>query len=124
MVAPFLTRWFFATVVSAIEKTLRQHGHHVLLFDLEDESYDRRLPLSQSMLWKRVDGVITLNLPMTADELELVDRLGLPLVAIGTPVADRPGSPPRKRGGRSIDYGRAATRSALDLAPCARTTPS
>ena len=90
VVAPFLTRWFFATLVSAIEKTLRQHGHHVLLFDLEDESYDRRLPLSQNMLWKRVDGVITLNLPMTADELELVDRLRLPLVAIGTPVADRP----------------------------------
>lgn len=90
VVAPFLTRWFFATLVSAIEKTLRQHGHHVLLFDLEDEAYDRRLPLSQNMLWKRVDGVITLNLPMTATELELVDRLGLPLVAIGTPVADRP----------------------------------
>ncbi|KGN38509.1 LacI family transcription regulator [Knoellia subterranea KCTC 19937] len=90
VVAPFLTRWFFATLVSAIEKTLRQHDHHVLLFDLEDDTYDQRLPLSQNMLWKRVDGVITLNLPMTQDELDLVDRLGLPLVAIGTPVADRP----------------------------------
>jgi len=90
VVAPFLTRWFFATLVSAIEKTLRQHGHHVLLFDLEDDNYDQRLPLSQNMLWKRVDGVITLNLPLTEQELELVDRLGLPLVAIGTPVADRP----------------------------------
>lgn len=89
VVAPFLTRWFFATLVSSIEKTLRQHGHHVLLFDLEDDNYDQRLPLSQNMLWKRVDGVITLNLPLTEQELELVDRLGLPLVAIGTPVADR-----------------------------------
>ncbi|KGN33219.1 LacI family transcription regulator [Knoellia sinensis KCTC 19936] len=90
VVAPFLMRWFFATLVSAIEKTLRQHGHHVLLFDLEDDSDNQRLPLSQNMLWKRVDGVITLNLPMTDQELELVDRLGLPLVAIGTAVADRP----------------------------------
>lgn len=90
VVAPFLTRWFFATLVSSIEKTLRQHGHHVLLFDLEDDNYNKRLPLSQNMLWKRVDGVITLNLPLTEQELELVDRLGLPLVAIGTPVADRP----------------------------------
>jgi DNA-binding LacI/PurR family transcriptional regulator len=90
VVAPFLTRWFFATIVSAIEKTLRQHGHHVLLFDLEDDRFGHRLPLSQNMLWKRVDGVITLNLPMTDEELELIDRLGLPLVAIGTPVADRP----------------------------------
>ena len=28
VVAPFLTRWFFATLVSAIEKSLRARGHH------------------------------------------------------------------------------------------------
>ena len=76
VVAPFLTRWFFATLVSAIEKTLRAQGHHVILFDLEDDSFDQRLPLTQNMLWKRVDGVITLNVPMDADEVDLVDRLG------------------------------------------------
>jgi len=89
VVAPFLTRWFFATLVSAIEKSLRARGHHVILFDLEDDSYDQRLPLSQNMLWKRVDGVITLNVPMTTEEVELVARLGLPLVAIGSPVPER-----------------------------------
>lgn len=89
VVAPFLTRWFFATLVSAIQKTLRAHGHHVMLFDLEDDDFDQRLPLSQNMLWKRVDGVITLNIPMTPDEVALVERLDLPLVAIGTPVQGR-----------------------------------
>ena len=89
VVAPFLTRWFFATLVSAIEKSLRAREHHVILFDLEDDSYDQRLPLSQNMLWKRVDGVITLNVPMSPEEVELVDRLGLPLVAIGSPVPGR-----------------------------------
>ena len=87
--APFLTRWFFATLVSSIEKTLRAKEHHVILFDLEDDTYDQRLPLSQNMLWKRVDGVITLNVPMAPEEVELVERLGLPLVAIGTPVSGR-----------------------------------
>ncbi|WP_240917909.1 LacI family DNA-binding transcriptional regulator [Phycicoccus sp. HDW14] len=90
VVAPFLTRWFFATLVSAIEKELRSHGHHAILFDLEDDSYDQRLPLTQGMLWKRVDGVITLNVPMGDEEIELVDRLGLPLVAIGSAVPGRP----------------------------------
>lgn len=90
VVAPFLTRWFFATLVSAIEKELRVHGHHVILFDLEDDTYDQRLPLTQNMLWKRVDGVISLNVPMTPDEVELVDRLGLPLVSIGSAVPGRP----------------------------------
>ncbi|WP_392542295.1 LacI family DNA-binding transcriptional regulator [Oryzobacter telluris] len=89
VVAPFLTRWFFATLVSAIEKTLRAREHHVILFDLEDDTFDQRLPLSQNMLWKRVDGVITLNVPMSTEEVDLVDRLRLPLVAIGSPVPGR-----------------------------------
>ncbi|HYN29575.1 MAG TPA: LacI family DNA-binding transcriptional regulator [Dermatophilaceae bacterium] len=89
VVAPFLTRWFFSELVSAIEKALRGRGHHVLLLDLEDESYTSRLPLSQNMLWKRVDGLITLNIPMSGEEVALVDRLGFPLVAVGTPVPGR-----------------------------------
>jgi DNA-binding LacI/PurR family transcriptional regulator len=89
VVAPFLTRWFFATLVSAIEKSLRAQGHHVILFDLEDDTYDQRLTLTQNMLWKRVDGIIMLNVPMTDEEVDLVDRLGLPLVTIGSPVPGR-----------------------------------
>lgn len=91
VVAPFLTRWFFATLLSAIEKTLRRHGHHVIIFDLEDDTYERRLHLSQTMLWKRVDGIISLNVPMTDAEVELLDRLGLPFVTIGAPVRGRAG---------------------------------
>lgn len=90
VVAPFLTRWFFASLVSSIEKALRKESHHVLLFDLEDESYDTRLELNQNLLWRRVDGVITLNLPMTDSELDLLDKLELPAVAIGTPVPGYP----------------------------------
>ncbi|WP_307812487.1 LacI family DNA-binding transcriptional regulator [Phycicoccus sp. CSK15P-2] len=89
VVAPFLSRWYFATLVSAIEKELRAHDHHAILFDLEDDTYSSRLPLTQNMLWKRVDGVITLDVAMTPDEVALVDRLGLPLVAIGAPVPGR-----------------------------------
>ncbi|HET9726808.1 MAG TPA: LacI family DNA-binding transcriptional regulator, partial [Gemmatimonadales bacterium] len=50
VVVPFLTRWFFATLISGIEKALRRQGHHVLLVDLEGESFDSRLRLSQDML--------------------------------------------------------------------------
>ena len=89
VVAPFLTRWFFSTLVSSIEKALRQHGHHALLFDLELDSFDRRLTLNQNMLWKRVDGLISLNIPMTTEELELVERLDIPLVSVGTPIPGR-----------------------------------
>ncbi|GGL22763.1 LacI family DNA-binding transcriptional regulator [Phycicoccus endophyticus] len=90
VVAPFLTRWFFATLLSAIEKELRAHSHHAILFDLEDDTYDRRLPLTQNMLWKRVDGVITLNVPMDPEEVAVVERLEVPLVSVGSPVPGRP----------------------------------
>lgn len=89
VIAPFLTRWFFAALVSSIEKTLRRHGHHVLLLDLEADTFEERLTLTPDLLWKRVDGLIALNLPIHADELELIDRLDLPLVAIGTPIPGR-----------------------------------
>lgn len=83
VVAPFLTRWFFATLISGVEKALRHHGHHVLLIDLESEDFDTRLQLSQSMLWKRVDGLIVLSVPLDEQEQALIEGLGLPIVTIG-----------------------------------------
>jgi DNA-binding LacI/PurR family transcriptional regulator len=89
VVAPFRNRWYFATLVSAIDRSLRQHDRHVLLVDLEGDTYDRRRRLTHSMLRKRVDGVITLNIPVNEAELDVIDRLDLPLVAVGTPVPGR-----------------------------------
>lgn len=90
VIAPHLTGWFNATVVSAIAMTLRAHQHHVLLIGLEDDAHENRIELTREMLWKRADGLIVVNLPLRAEELELLDRVGIPAVAIGTPVAGRP----------------------------------
>lgn len=90
IVTPFLTRWFFATVISAVEKTLREYGFHALLIDLEADSALRRRELTTQMLSKRADGLITVNVPLRDDELALLDKLGLPVVAIGNPVAGYP----------------------------------
>ena len=88
VVAPFLTRWFFATLISGVEKALRHHGHHVLLIDLESEDFDTRLQLSQSMLWKRVDGLIILSVPLDEQEQSLIEGLGLPVVTIGNRIRE------------------------------------
>lgn len=90
IVTPFMTRWFFATSISAVEKTLREHGFHALLIDLEADTALRRRELTRQMLSKRVDGLITINVPVRAEELELLDKLGMPVVAIGNPVTGRP----------------------------------
>lgn len=90
VVVPFLTRWFFAAIVSAIEKSLRNHNLQVMLFDLEDDSLTSRLGLKREMLWKRVDGVIVVNIPLHEDEVDLLDLIEVPTVAISNPVAGRP----------------------------------
>ncbi|WP_082592775.1 LacI family DNA-binding transcriptional regulator [Phycicoccus sp. Soil803] len=89
VVAPSRTRWYFATLVSGIDRRLRQHDHMVFLLDLEEEGDNPRRRLSQAMLLKRVDGVIALNVPVDPGELEVLDRLDLPLVAVGSPVPGR-----------------------------------
>jgi LacI family transcriptional regulator, repressor for deo operon, udp, cdd, tsx, nupC, and nupG len=83
VITPFFNRWFFATVISGIEKVLRDEGHHVLLVDLEGHTFDTRLPITQSMLWKRADGVILLNIPTEPSEHELLERLDVPIVTVG-----------------------------------------
>ncbi len=90
VVTPFLTRWFFATALSAIEKTLREYGYHVLLVDLEADSALERRTLTSQMLSKRVDGLIALNVPLRDEELALIVRLELPVVAIGNAVPGHP----------------------------------
>ncbi|WP_406830456.1 LacI family DNA-binding transcriptional regulator [Pedococcus sp. KACC 23699] len=83
VITPFFNRWFFATVVTGIEKALRDEGYHVLLCDLESHTFDSRLPITQNMLWKRVDGVIILNVPPEPQERDLLDRMGLPVITVG-----------------------------------------
>jgi LacI family repressor for deo operon, udp, cdd, tsx, nupC, and nupG len=90
VIVPYFNRWFFATVVSGIEKELREHDHHVLLCDLEGHTVDTRLPITQDMLWKRADGAIILNVPPDPEERALLDRLEIPVVTVGNRQGDWP----------------------------------
>ncbi|MCA1781589.1 MAG: LacI family DNA-binding transcriptional regulator [Dermatophilaceae bacterium] len=89
VIVPFVSRWYFASMLSAIGKSLREQGYQVLLFDLESEEFNSRLSLTRSMLWKRVDGVISITVPMTAAELELLSGLHVPVVSVGYPLDGR-----------------------------------
>lgn len=111
--SPYVDRWYFAHAVSALQRALRAEGYYVMLLDLDDGSDRTRLHLDQAMLWKRVDGVITINVPLTAEEVEVIDRLALPHVTVGT-VGTIAGECPRVQ----IDdheAARLATQHLLDL---------
>ncbi len=110
VITPYFNRWFFATVVSGVEKVLRDEGFHVLLCDLEGHTFDTRLPITQTMLWKRADGVIILNVPPDPTERSLLDRLGMPVVTVGN---RQPGWPSVRIDDRAAMA--LATRFAIDL---------
>lgn len=90
VVVPYVTRWYFAHLISGASEVLRQQGFHVLLFDVGDEGPHRKLLLDSRMLFKRVDAVLILSLRLQPAERELLGRLNVPVVTVGVPDDDWP----------------------------------
>ncbi len=82
VVVPFLNRWFFSSVLDGTEQLLRQHGYHLLLFNVGSRGAARTLMLDQRLLWKRVDALLVLSADLEPEEVELLAALGVPLVAV------------------------------------------
>src|SRR5919112_5133303 len=83
VVVPLATRWFFAQVVAAAEGVLRSWNYDVLLYILGDEAgrsrFFERMPLR-----RRVDAVLAVALPMSAEETARLKSLRVPVVVVGT----------------------------------------
>ncbi len=90
VLTPFMARWYFTEILSSLEKTLRHHRQHILLMDLEESRSIGRLSVTEGMMFKRIDGLLVLNIEMSETEIEIVRRLELPVVAVGSRYADAP----------------------------------
>jgi DNA-binding LacI/PurR family transcriptional regulator len=88
VVVPWVTRWFFASVVQGAEEVLRERGYDLLLYNLAGSASARYRVFEAGRLTKRVDAVLVLSLRPTADELERLAHLGCPVIIVG---ADVPG---------------------------------
>ncbi|MFB9903448.1 LacI family DNA-binding transcriptional regulator [Allokutzneria oryzae] len=82
IVVPHVTRWFFGKVISGAEEVLRTAGYDVLLYSICDararERFFAKLPLRG-----RADAVLVLALPVTAEEVGLLEGLGVPVGLVG-----------------------------------------
>ncbi len=89
VIAPFVHRWFFGSVMSAATECFRANGYDVLLYHLGTvearDSFFARMPLAG-----RVDGILSLSMPLTDEHTLSLRSLGLPLVSLGPEI---PGSP-------------------------------
>ena len=84
VVVPYVTRWYFANLIAGASRVLREHGYHVLLLDVGDNGPERSLLIDQQMLGKRVDAVLVFQLQLHDVEVELLHRLRIPVVTVGT----------------------------------------
>jgi LacI family transcriptional regulator, repressor for deo operon, udp, cdd, tsx, nupC, and nupG len=82
VVVPLFTQWFLTQVVAGAEGVLAAAGYDLLLFNVSGPEARNRF-LERMPFRKRVDGLIAIDLPMSAAELEALERAGAPVVVVG-----------------------------------------
>jgi len=112
VVVPRITRWFFATVVEAVEDFLHEQGYDLLLYNLGGREQTRQRVLRTASLHKRVDAVILVATPLRPADVAALTRLDLPGVTISSG-SQVPGWPRVRID--DVAAARAATRHLLDL---------
>ncbi|MET8908320.1 LacI family DNA-binding transcriptional regulator [Micromonospora sp. NPDC004551] len=112
VVVPRITRWFFGTVVEAVEDYLHQNGYDLLLYNLGGREQTRQRVLRPASLHKRVDAIILVATPLRAADLTALTKLALPGVTISSG-SGVPGWPCIRID--DVAAARTATRHLLDL---------
>jgi DNA-binding LacI/PurR family transcriptional regulator len=83
IIVPTAGTWFFGQIITAAGSVVRGAGKDLLLFELGDPEGRRRF-FTDQRLRGRADGVIVLSLNLTASEAEMLRRLDVPVMVLGT----------------------------------------
>jgi LacI family repressor for deo operon, udp, cdd, tsx, nupC, and nupG len=86
VVIPFLSRWFFSSVVEGAEQSLLSHGYDLTLYNLSGSGDERRSVFEHFLLRKRVDAVIAVSLELSANEVASLLDMNKPIVGVGGPL--------------------------------------
>lgn len=86
VVVPFVTRWFYASVVQGAEELLRDAGYDLVLYNLGGSREARDRVFSGHLLRKRVDAVLVLSLTPTDAEVASLGSLHRPVAVVGATV--------------------------------------
>jgi LacI family repressor for deo operon, udp, cdd, tsx, nupC, and nupG len=83
VIVPFVTRWFYMSVIQGAEELLREAGYDLLLYNLGGDSEARHRVFRTHLLRKRVDAVLILSLTPTDDEVAALSRFDRPVAVVG-----------------------------------------
>jgi LacI family repressor for deo operon, udp, cdd, tsx, nupC, and nupG len=110
VVMPYVDRWFFSAALEAIESTLIENGYDLTLYNLSGGEEQRGKIFNEFLLRQRVDAVLTVAVHPNEEELEQLNKMKKPIIAIGGQV----------HGARSLamndhDAGKLATEHLISL---------
>jgi DNA-binding LacI/PurR family transcriptional regulator len=83
-VVPYITRWFYSSVVQGAEAVLASAGYDVLLYDLAGRADARARLLGGRLLEKRVDAALLVTLDLAPEERVALRNLGRPVAMVGS----------------------------------------
>jgi DNA-binding LacI/PurR family transcriptional regulator len=86
VVAPEMTRWYYARVVAGAGQILHDHGLDLLLHSLGDAA-GRSLFFDRMPLSRRVDAILFLSIGLTPAEMERLRGLHVPMIFVGAGVS-------------------------------------
>jgi DNA-binding LacI/PurR family transcriptional regulator len=110
VVMPYVDRWFFSAALEAIESTLIENGYDLTLYNLSGGEEQRGKIFNEFLLRQRVDAVLAVAVHPNESELEQLNKMKKPIIAIGGQV----------HGARSLamndhDAGKLATEHLISL---------
>ena len=83
VITPFVARWYFATVLSGVERVLARSDLDLLLFSVGDPSEVHRVP-PHKRLRRRVDAFLIIALEAESPDLRELFEVDLPVTLIGS----------------------------------------
>jgi DNA-binding LacI/PurR family transcriptional regulator len=83
IVVPFVSRWFFGTVIAGVETVLREAGLDLVVYGVPDAAGRARF-FDRMPVRRRVDALLVLSLPLAPREADALRALRVPVVLVGS----------------------------------------
>ncbi|MEM9651902.1 MAG: LacI family DNA-binding transcriptional regulator [Actinomycetota bacterium] len=80
---PVLNGWYFSQVVAGAEAVVKEAGHDLLVYGVGDEAGRARFLSGGTPLRSRVDGLVLVDLRVSADEAEALAASGVVAATVG-----------------------------------------
>ncbi|MFM6963446.1 MAG: LacI family DNA-binding transcriptional regulator [Micrococcales bacterium] len=83
VIMPYIDRWFFGAFLESAESALVTAGYDLTVYNLNGGDEQRARIFNEFLMRRRVDAVLALAVAPSAQELEQLNRMKKPILAVG-----------------------------------------